>query len=136
MFALTVSGFWFGQPSAFTAAQEALRINPSGGPMCPPFNPLDVTSYGCGGGGIIGQIGLSNLLVAAVILVLLTFQGFSAVFIIPIIILTLVLNIFILPFGFLYTLTNTAPAFISIPLEMMFNLLTITAIITFVKGGE
>ena len=91
---------------------------------------------GCEGGDlfctsnatVIGAILLSIVLAGGLAAL---FGGFSAMYVIPIIILVGVLNFFIFPLDFLMH----APDFIQFPLIALNNILTALAVTNFIRGG-
>jgi len=62
------------------------------------------------------------------------FGGFGSMYIIPMIILAAILNWFVFPLGFIVG-TGVLPDFLSVPLVVVFNVLMILAVVTFVRGG-
>ena len=70
--------------------------------------------------------------VASIAAVVSLLGGYSATFIIPLLILLIVLNYTIFPLSFL--LSPDLPALIKIPLWVTFNILTILALLDFVRG--
>lgn len=77
--------------------------------------------------GVLTTIGLAGLFVAALI------TGFSAMYLIPLLILLAILNLLVFPFSFIFD--GTMPVLISTPLILFFNFLTILTITNFVRGG-
>lgn len=69
------------------------------------------------------------LLLAGVLATLLT--GFSAMYVIPIIILIAVLEFFMFPLSFLFSL----PDLLLHPILAFFNIITALSVINFVRGG-
>lgn len=59
--------------------------------------------------------------------------GYSAMYIIPIIMLTVAIQYFILPFGTLFNLIENET--IRTPVIFFFNMITVLAVIHFVRGG-
>lgn len=78
-------------------------------------------------------IGFVALIASGIISNLLG-QGYSAIYIIPLLILMAVLNLVVFPMSFI---TQSAmPDILKIILIVFFNLLTVLAIISFVRGGD
>ena len=85
--------------------------------------------------GITTPAGLTALGVSAVAAVVLTFlSGFGAIYIIPIFIIIVVLNIFAFPVSSI--ITPDTPDMIRIPLLLFFNTLLLLTAITFIRGGD
>lgn len=57
--------------------------------------------------------------------------GFSAIYIVPLLLLIALLNFVMFPFDFIMS----APEAISIPILTLFNILTVLAVLNFVRGG-
>lgn len=58
-------------------------------------------------------------------------SGFSSMYVVPLLILMAVLNFVIFPFNFIMS----APSELSIPVIVLMNVLTVLAVINFVRGG-
>jgi hypothetical protein len=88
---------------------------------------------GGSGTGPLAVIGLGLVAAAATALIL----GFSALFIIPIVMLIALLNFLVFPFSFLITAPNDpiASAFY-IPFVVFMNILCVLALASFVRGGN
>ena len=85
--------------------------------------------------GITTPAGLTALGISAVAAVVLTFlSGFGAIYIIPIFIFIVVVNVFAFPISDI--ITSTTPDIIRIPLLLFFNTLLILSAITFIRGGD
>ena len=78
---------------------------------------------------LIPTVGVTGILAATAVL----FMGFGAIYIIPVLIVVALLNLFIFPFSFL--VTGTMPDFIAMPLAIFLNLLLVLSIVSFVRGG-
>lgn len=59
--------------------------------------------------------------------------GFSAMFVIPAFILLAIANLVIMPYSFITQ--SGMPLFISVPLMVIFNIITVLAIVDFLRGG-
>ena len=109
--------------------------------------PLSVSSiipniisnlFAAGGGGIV-QLVVS--LIGGTILAALS--GFSAIYIVPLALLMLTLNYFVLPVSFLYSgacaagvqCVSLIPAPLKIPLFILLNALLVLSILNFTRGG-
>jgi hypothetical protein len=79
--------------------------------------------------------GISALGINAAAAVILTFlAGFGAIYIIPIFIFIVVVNIFAFPVSSI--IVSTTPDIIKIPLLLFFNVLLLLTAITFIRGGD
>jgi hypothetical protein len=75
---------------------------------------------------------LTLLLGGAAVLVILL-SGFSAMYVVPALILVAILNFVILPYGFV--MDQSIPTIISYPLAFILNTVTILAVVDFIRGG-
>ena len=83
---------------------------------------------------ILSDEGLSILLGVAITgLVATLIGGFGAMYVFPIVMLLVFANYMLFPLSFL--LDQSLPEIIKLPLIVLFNLLTLLTIITFVRGG-
>lgn len=83
---------------------------------------------------MLSDEGISILLGVAITgLVATLIGGFGAMYVFPIVMLLVFANYLLFPLSFL--LDQTLPDIIKIPLVVLFNLLTLLTIITFVRGG-
>jgi hypothetical protein len=78
---------------------------------------------------ILGAIFSVVLLAVGALILLIT--GFSAMYIIPAVILIAVLNFLIFPFDFIFS----APTYISVPIVAFFNIISVLAVLNFIRGG-
>ena len=81
---------------------------------------------------------LLNLIITAVSIgalgiVIALFTGYSAVYLVPILLLIAILNLIIFPISFIFD--PAMSEFIKIPLVMFFNIMSILAIINFIRGS-
>lgn len=77
--------------------------------------------------------GLTYLLALAVVGVVATLTGsFAALYIIPLLMLVAILNFLIFPFSFVFD--PALPEIIKVPVVVFFNLITILALSTFIRG--
>lgn len=58
--------------------------------------------------------------------------GYSAIYIIPLLILMAILNFVVFPLGFV--LDPTIPEFLKYPIAVFFNLMTVLATVSFIRG--
>lgn len=79
-------------------------------------------------GLIVGAIGLAGIALAGFLL------GFSAIYVLAMVIVIAILNFFVFPIGILIT-PEIVPTFIGFPLIFLFNVIEVLAITDFVRGG-
>lgn len=83
---------------------------------------------------VLSPSGLQLLLIGAVAaLSSLLLGGFGSMYIVPMMLLLSILNLFVFPFSFI--VSASIPSYVSIPLVVFINLLTLLCITTFVRGG-
>lgn len=84
---------------------------------------------------ITTDAGLAALGISALAALALTFlSGFGAIYIIPIFIIIVVLNLFAFPLSTI--ITASTPDIIKVPLLLFFNMLLLLTAITFIRGGD
>lgn len=84
---------------------------------------------------ITTDAGLAALGISALAALALTFlSGFGAIYIIPIFIIIVVLNLFTFPLSTI--IVASTPDIIKIPLLLFFNILLLLTAITFIRGGD
>lgn len=91
------------------------------------------TNSGSSQNTILGVIFGGTVFMAVGILSLIL--GFSAIYIIPLLILIGALNYFVFPIGVIFADTQM-PAVLSVSIIFFFNFITVMAIITFVRGNS
>ena len=90
---------------------------------CPDTNPT------CQDPTVILGAMFAVLVLAAALITLIT--GYSAIYVIPIFLVLAVINFFLLPLNFLMTIEEPL---IKYPVMGLFNILTVLAILNFVRG--
>ncbi len=120
LFSISLVLYYFGYGpvvNIFSEHDQPISIGcPEGDPYC-----TDQST-------VIGAIFLV-LLGAAALVALVT--NFSAMYVIPILLLMATLNFFIFPLNFIYS----APDLLKVPLFTFFNVITVLAVLDFIRGG-
>jgi hypothetical protein len=74
---------------------------------------------------------IAVLLAAAILTIFL--QGFAAVYIIPALFLVTFINVVVLPYSFIFD--PAMPDLIKMPLVALLNIITVLAVVDFIRGG-
>lgn len=77
-----------------------------------------------------GMLAVVGLIVAVALI-----TGFSAMYLIPLLLLIAILDFVVFPFSFILDPATLPPEF-GIPIIVLFNLLTVMAITNFIRGGS
>lgn len=126
-FAITVVFYFLGYPPAILGFMNAAYTDNGyldmGATLIAIFNSITTDA------------GLAALGISAAAALALTFlSGFGAIYIIPIFILIVIVNIFAFPIGTI--ITPDIPIIVRIPLLLFFNVLFMLTAITFIRGGD
>jgi hypothetical protein len=76
---------------------------------------------------------ITSVSIGALGIVIALFTGYSAVYLVPILLLIAILNLVVFPISFIFD--PSMSEFIKIPLVMFFNVMTILAIVNFIRGA-
>jgi hypothetical protein len=82
--------------------------------------------------GGTGQVVIGTVITAVVTSIAILLSGFGAIYIIPVIILIAVVNLFLPSLAYI---TTGMPTLLAIPLTLFLNLLLFLAIVNFIRGG-
>jgi hypothetical protein len=102
--------------------------------VCDTPNPESIEeALLCEDPNVVLGSALAWILLAGGLAALIT--GFSAIYVIPIILLLAFLNFFIFPLGFVFGGTDVVPDILKTPIIAFFNVLTVLAVTNFIRGG-
>jgi len=126
---LSVMLYFMGSPSIITALQASNSWGAAINPTC-DNDPLcsNAANNATIVGAIVGLIGLAGAVLVGLL------AGFSAIYILALVIVVAILNFFVFPIGIFITPTVIDP-YIGLPIIFLFNVIEVLAITDFVRGG-
>lgn len=129
LFSFSLVGYWLGyQPIGISALQDLYNRQGTG-----PLDYVDVLrSIGTAmldPNGPIGVLGIAALTGIAVALI----SGYAGLYVLPLLMLVVVLNIFIIPTS--YIVSPLIPDLIKIPILVFLNLVIGLMLVQFIRGG-
>jgi hypothetical protein len=130
MFSISIAGFLMHLPTAFDTVMAGgagrIRI------LCDP-----PTSFSCSD-ALMGQMGWSVLVGLGATGLVAYLQGFSTIYILPLLLLAQLFNFFLMP-NFLSpgsALMATVPMELALPLNIFMNVTVVLAFSSFIRGYE
>jgi hypothetical protein len=140
MFSLAFVGYLMGftSPVLYMAQHQQMPLESTGNDGS-SYNPSDVQPIDYSVAffkalvdAMTNPAFLLSLGVGAVASVFL--QGFSVMFLIPLLLLTIFMNLVVFPISFIFD--PTLPDIIKLPITLFYNILLFMAILSFVRGGN
>lgn len=129
MTALTIILYFMGSPSIITALQASNSWGSAINPTC-DNDPLCASKSNNNSivGAMLAGVALAGVALAGFLL------GFSAIYVLALVIVIAILNFFVFPIGIFITPEVIDP-YIGFPLLFLFNVIEVLAITDFVRGG-